>query len=133
MILISGAVVAQYTAYLTLVYLILSFNVIRIRRSLGIKLGSGTNHMLERAVRMHGNFSEYVPLGLLLLLVLELQRFQPWVIHLCGFSLIVGRVLHAVALHRDVLAIRIAGMILTFVSLGGSAILLVGRTTLGLW
>jgi uncharacterized protein len=43
------------------------------RRRARVGLGTGGDTALERAVRVHGNFAEYAPLFLLLLLVAELN------------------------------------------------------------
>ena len=49
---------------------------------------------------MHGNAVEWAVPGVLLLLVAELNRASPLLLHLCGIALVVGRVLHAVGLTR---------------------------------
>lgn len=51
--------------------------------------------ILQRKVRAHGNFTEYVPLGLLFLITLELMTAPPWLLWLMGSALTVGRVTHA--------------------------------------
>ena len=52
---------------LTLIFIRLSFAVIRLRRANRVGLGSGGNEELERAIRAQGNFAEYVPFGLILI------------------------------------------------------------------
>ena len=51
--------------------------------------------VLQRKVRAHSNFSEYVPLGLLFVLALELMNSQAWLIWLLGSSLTLARISHA--------------------------------------
>jgi uncharacterized protein len=51
--------------------------------------------VLQRKVRAYGNFVEYVPLALLLILVLELMQSQTWFLWLLGGSLTTGRIAHA--------------------------------------
>jgi uncharacterized membrane protein YecN with MAPEG domain len=51
--------------------------------------------LLQRKVRAHGNLTEYVPLGLLFLISLELMHSSPWILWLLGGALTVGRVAHA--------------------------------------
>ena len=60
-------VVPLYAAMLALLFVLLSVNVIRARRSHRVTLGVAGNVDLERQVRVHANFAEYVPLTLLLL------------------------------------------------------------------
>jgi uncharacterized membrane protein YecN with MAPEG domain len=50
---------------------------------------------LQRKVRAHGNFAEYVPQGLLFLLALELMQLQAGLVWLLGVTLTVARVAHA--------------------------------------
>ena len=51
--------------------------------------------LLQRKVRAYGNFTEYVPIGLLFLIALELMNSSPWILWLIGGSLTIGRVAHA--------------------------------------
>lgn len=53
---------------------------------------------LQRKVRAHGNFAEYVPHGLLLILVLELMQAPTWLVWLLGSTLTIARVAHAYSL-----------------------------------
>jgi hypothetical protein len=50
---------------------------------------------LQRQVRAHGNFVEYVPLGLLFILALELMHSQTWLVWLLGGTLTVARIVYA--------------------------------------
>ncbi len=50
---------------------------------------------LVRKVRAHGNFVEYVPLGLLFILALELMRSPNWLLWLLAATLTVGRIVYA--------------------------------------
>ncbi|MBD1867109.1 MAPEG family protein [Leptolyngbya sp. FACHB-671] len=51
--------------------------------------------ILQRKVRAYGNFTEYVPLGLLFIITLELMHSSPWILWLIGSALTIGRVAHA--------------------------------------
>ena len=51
--------------------------------------------LLQRKVRAFGNFTEYVPLGLLFILTLELMGAPIWLLWLLGSALTLGRVAHA--------------------------------------
>jgi uncharacterized protein len=51
--------------------------------------------VLQRQVRAYGNFTEYVPLGLLFLISLELMKSPTWLLYLLGSALTIGRVAHA--------------------------------------
>ncbi len=55
---------------------------------------------LIRPIRAHANAAEWVPLGLILLLALELSGVgNRFTLHLCGGSLLLGRVLHAAGIY----------------------------------
>lgn len=51
--------------------------------------------VLQRKVRAHGNFAEYVPLGLLFIVALELMQAQTWLVWLLGTTLTIARVIYA--------------------------------------
>lgn len=64
-------------------------------------LGDGGHKDLAQAIRVHGNFVEYVPFALLLLLLVEMQHDSVWPVHILGGLLVAGRVLHAAGLSRS--------------------------------
>lgn len=118
-----------YAGLSGLLLLALSFQVVALRRRHGIGLGSGDQPALERAIRVHANFCEYVPLGLVLLLVLELTAALPTlVLHILGVMLVAGRVLHAQGLSgtAGVSKGRFVGTLLTWLMIAISALLAVG-------
>ena len=109
-------------------HLALAANVIRHRRGRQISMGTGDDPAIARAVRAHGNCSEYLPLGLVVLSAMELAGLAPWFLHLWGAALVGGRIVHAVGFVRDDrdLRPRMAGMIGTLGSLGIGAAALLG-------
>ncbi len=106
-----------YAGVLTLLFLALSFRVIGARRSQRISLGDGNNAIMLRRMRAHGNFAEYVPLALVLMMLLELQNQSIWMVHVVGMLLLLGRVSHAIGVSRAIGTARILGMVLTFAAL----------------
>lgn len=104
---------------------ILTVRVIRLRYRHRIDIGDGGNRDLARAVRVHGNFTESVPLALLLILTVALLGYSAWVVHALGVALIAGRVAHALGLatRTGPSLGRVAGMGLTFLVLLGAAAL----------
>lgn len=113
-----------WAALLALLYLALAGLVIRSRYRTRTAIGSGGDQRLERAIRAHANFAEYVPLAVLLLLLAELQGASLWLLHLLGGTLLAGRTLHAFGISNteEVLAFRSSGMILTLAMLGTAAL-----------
>lgn len=118
---------ALYAALLAALFLVLSLRVVGARRRYHVTLGT-PHRLVERAVRAHGNFAEYVPLGLLLLGLLEGMGLPAWGVHALGTAFLAGRVLHAFGISREpeVLRWRVLGMGLTFAVLGVSAAALLG-------
>jgi len=48
-----------------------------------------------RAMRVHSNFAEYVPLSLILIYFVETRGVHPLCVHLLGLGLLAGRASHA--------------------------------------
>lgn len=120
-------VTAFYTALAALWLLGLALWVVQLRRRYGIGLGDGGHRDLQAAMRIHANAAETLPLGLLVLLVLELMAGPAWALHAIGAALLAGRVLHWAGLRRTRGASweRTLGMGLGFAAyLGGAAGLL---------
>ena len=111
-----------FAAFFALVFVRLALTVIKLRRSNKVALGSGGVPELEGAIRAHGNFAEYVPLGLILMGLLESYHFSSELVALLGVSFAVGRMMHARALTRGDLKLRVRGMVITFGALSILAI-----------
>ncbi len=103
-----------YAALAAAVMIVLSLRVIGVRRSRQLAIGDGGDEDMARRIRAQGNFAEYTPLALLLILLLELGGAPAWQLHLLGAALILGRIVHAWSLTARSTNGRVAGMILTF-------------------
>lgn len=121
-------IAALYAGVNILILLVLAVLVVAGRRKHKITLGDGGNSDFNRAVRAHANAAEYIPAGLVGIVVLALMEpASPlWLLHAAGISLTAGRILHGVGLHAGTLNFgRMFGMILTWVSyllIGGGLI-----------
>ena len=118
-----------YAALLALLFVALSIRTLRLRRSLKIVLGDAGNDQMLRAMRVHSNFAEYAPLGLIVLYLVEAQGAPVLFIHALGMCLLVGRLSHAygVSQVRENYRFRVVGMAMTFTTLlACSAYLLFG-------
>ncbi len=112
-------IVALYAGVNILLLLFLAFRVPGLRRKNQVSLGDGGNPELMRAVRAHGNASEYIPTGLIGLVLIALMDpgLPLWVLHAAGATLTAGRILHAGGLMTGELNFgRMGGMVLTFLS-----------------
>jgi uncharacterized membrane protein YecN with MAPEG domain len=121
-----AATTGLYAALLALLYGALALRVVRLRLALKQPLGDGGHAALQRAVRVHGHFAEYVPLALLLLLLLELARLPAALLHGYGLLLLASRAAHAIGVARvpEHLGWRLAAMVITCNLLAGAAVLL---------
>ena len=123
--MISVPLTSTFAALFALFYLFLSFRIGYLRGSPVMKLIFKMDEeipptKLERNVRAHGNFSEYVPLFLVLLLIMEMSgtvSTQYLLVVSLIFSL--GRLSHAIcfAFFDFNPFLRIFGMISTYLGL----------------
>jgi len=91
-----------YTGLLGLLLIALSVNVVLARRRYRVRFGVGTEEGMQQAVRVHANFTEYVPLAVVLLVLCEVQADLPAAaVHAAGIVLVTSRVLHAWGLARS--------------------------------
>ena len=130
--MIFPATTAVYAALLALVFLGLSGWVMAGRVSDNVLLGDGGDAALLKRVRSHANFSEYVPLALILVGLLEAGGGSHGLVQGLLLALLVGRVLHPVGMFAPPnsprqFACRGGGMLLTLATLAIAAIALLLR------
>ena len=123
------AIVPIYAAMLAFLYIALSARVIQARRSAKVAIGTRGDVHLERKMRVHANFAEYVPFALLLATFTEMQGRPAWLIHKLCLALVAGRVIHAygVSQEHENFKLRMVGMATTFTVLAVMALLLLTR------
>ena len=128
-------IVSIYAAILALVYLQLSVYVVKVRRDNRQSIGAGNSMVLERAIRAHSNFIEYVPLAIILLFLSEYQGMASHYCHLLGAILVLGRLLHAsnISQVNEKLKVRVFSMLLTFAVILITAISLLLDATIGIY
>jgi uncharacterized membrane protein YecN with MAPEG domain len=126
-------VTAFHAGLLGFGFLYLSLRVVQQRHA--YRLALGTQHRLvERAVRAHGNFAEYVPLALVMMALAEANGLPDWALHVLGVVLLAGRAAHAYGISREPeeMKWRSIGMGLTFTMLGAASAALIGLAAAGL-
>ena len=115
-----------FASLFTIFYLLLSFRIGYLRGSPVMKLifkmdKEIPEEKLQRNVRAHGNFSEYVPIFLVLLMILETLGHFPFS-YLLTICLIFsyGRLAHAIcfAFYESNPFLRISGMLCTYLAIG---------------
>ncbi len=90
----------------------LSLLTIYTRAKTNTSLGAGESDLMSRRIRMHGNFSEYVPILLIILFLLESAGVHYWFLVSYSVVIIFGRIMHAYGLSQKntVNKFRIIGM-----------------------
>lgn len=121
MLPITGAV----AVYCALLLLALSFYVSLGRMKTGVTVGFGENEDLLRRIRAQGNFTEYVPMALILIGIAEYRGAGATGLWIVALLLAGGRTLHAAGMLTGVLPLRGAGMLATYATLIGGACLVV--------
>jgi uncharacterized protein len=125
-------VTSFYAALGALLILLLVYAVVQRRMRARVGLGDGGDAVLARRIRAHGNAIETLPLGLLLLLLLELGGLATWALHGFGAVLLVSRMLHAWGLSRrsGTSPGRFLGMLLTLIVVLAMALTLLWRVAM---
>ena len=117
-------IIPIFSAVFAVLFVLLSINVIKTRRKYKVGIGTGQNVHVERAMRVHGNFAEYVPFSLLLLAMLELNKANSILLVGLCFLLLIGRLVHAfgVSMDNEKFAYRVSGMVMTVTVILGAGI-----------
>lgn len=126
------ALTAMYAGLFGLILAALSVWVVAGRVGTGSNFGDGPGERLRGRVRAHSNFTEYVPLILLIVALLELMQTRNWIIHALLLPLLLARVAHPFGMIvRDQspqqLALRGGGTIVTLAVLAIASVLLLAR------
>ena len=115
-------ITAFYASLLGLFFIILTFRVLALRGVTLLKWLAFNNfgaQALERSVRAHGNFIEYVPMVLLMMYLAEAADLSSLRLHITGALLLLGRVMHGVCFGfmEFNMPLRFGGMVLTLLAL----------------
>lgn len=86
---------ALYAGLSLILLLALAAPVSAIRRRLQQSWGAGEHKELDRAIRAHGNTTEYLPAFMVGLVALAAVGAPAWAIHVLGAPFLAGRVLYA--------------------------------------
>jgi len=113
------AIAAFYAGLIGVLLIVLALPISALRRRLRVGLGDGGDSRLARTIRVHANTVEWALPTLVLLVLAELNRASPTLLHACGVALVLGRVLHAFGLWRTSGASlgRLVGTALTWTTL----------------
>ena len=73
----------------------------QLRGKTQISIGFGDSKELAEAGRRYGNFTEHVPLALVLMAIVELNGANGVFLHIVGALLVLSRIAHPLGLHYD--------------------------------
>ncbi len=71
------------------------------RNAAKVAHGDGGDATLSRHMRAHSNFTEFTPIALVLILVLELSGQAGWLLAASALVFMAGRVVHAFGMQAD--------------------------------
>ena len=122
--------VGFYASLLGIWLIVLSLRVIALRGNPAFRwfsFGNLGEISLQRAIRGHGNLTEYAPIFLILLYFVEASSIDVNSVHWYGSVFILGRLMHGICFgfFEKNLFLRVGGTVLTlFPILGLSVVLL---------
>lgn len=89
---------------------------LRLKKQVSV-LDGGDPELLV-AIRRHGNFTEHVPLALILMIIVELNGASAALLHGVGIVLVVSRIAHPLGLKADDLTpkLRLVGAVGTLLA-----------------
>ncbi|MBV8918768.1 MAPEG family protein [Bradyrhizobium sp.] len=129
-------ITAFYLAVLALLYVVLSLQVIRLRRMNRAAFGDSGNVALRSAIRAHAHFAEYVPITALMIAFLEASGTSALRVHLLMGALLVARLLHPLGMYAKPNTFwfrigRTGGVTITIALLMTSALSILSRFAVG--
>ncbi len=122
-------ITALYASLLAILLFVLSIRVIGLRGNPAfafIAQGKGDDELLQRAIRAHGNLTEYLPTMLILLFFLESSGVADTKLHVLAGAFLLGRVMHGICMGfmRSNMPLRVGGTALTLLPLAAAAVAL---------
>jgi uncharacterized protein len=118
-------ITAPFVATFAVALVALSVPISLRRAKVGVMVGQSDDETLRHRIRAQANFTEYVPLGLIALVLVEAQGAASWIVVTIGGTLALGRVFHAGGMLGPSDVMRGLGMLCTYLSLIGAAFVLV--------
>lgn len=112
-------VTGLYAALFAVLQVKYTLNIVQLRRGKKVSIGDGGHDVLAHKIRAHANFTETVPIALILMGLAELSGSPFWAIHVLGVVLLIGRLIHYVGLTtgRGYGKLRFYGMVLTVIAI----------------
>lgn len=109
------AITGFYAALLAFLIVVFALRVVRLRVKYKVGFLDGGHTELTKAIRIHGNATETIPITLLLMACAEISGLTPIALHAAGILFLGARLYHAIGLNKSAGRSkgRTFGMILT--------------------
>ena len=120
-------ITAIFAALLALMLVGISVRVTMLRAKKKISFSDGGDKELGAAIRVQGNFVEYVPLALALMAIMEWTGAPSGLVYAFGAVLVAARIVHAWGLYSSVFKARVVGTSTTWFLLAAAAIAVLVR------
>ena len=119
-------ITAIFAGLLALMLVGVSIRVTVLRAKKKISFFDGGDAEMGRAIRVQGNFIEYVPMALAMMGLVEWMGAKFWIVYLLGIALVAARVVHAWGLYSGVFQGRVIGTTITWIVLAAGGLLTLG-------
>lgn len=119
-------ITAIFTGVLALMLVGVSIRVTMLRAKKKISFFDGGDPELGAAIRVQGNFIEYVPMAIALMGLIESMGAKHWIVYLFGIVLVLARIAHAWGLYSGVFQGRVIGTSVTWALLAAGGLLVLG-------
>lgn len=94
-------ITSLYAVPLAILMFVLWMNVTKTRAKMAVSIGNNGDVGLHEKIRRHGNFIEWVPMVLLMMLIAEMRSANGMALHVAGVLLVLSRVAHPFGLRHD--------------------------------
>ena len=113
-----------YASLMGILQIALAYKVGSSRLKNNTLLGDGNQSEVLQKVRAHGNLTEYVPIFLILLALIEMQGAALWKIHVLGSLFFLARIAHCYGMYISTESTppRLIGILVTWFSIAGMSI-----------
>ena len=110
-----------YASILGFLIIFLAYRVVNFRKTKRVGIGDNGDKLGMRAIRVHANATEYIPILIILMAIYELNGGAVLVLHIIGIISVFARILHAFGLSGSsgISFGRFYGTAITWVSIVG--------------
>lgn len=111
-------ITSLYASILALLVIFLAYKVVNFRQTKSVGLGDNGDKDGMRAIRVHANAVEYVPMMIILMGIYEANGGSAIMLHIIGTVAVIARVLHATGLSKSAGTTfgRFVGTLLTWIT-----------------